>query len=255
MENKKGQVTIFIILAIAIVAVLLILFMPNIKNLIYGPTSEDFIKQCVEDSVEEIMPRIMSQGGSLEPEHYYLYDGKKIEYLCYTNDYYKKCVMQKPFLKQDIELEIDDYLKPKVEQCFASLKQQLEKRGSVVSLGKIDVKTSIIPKAIIVSVEAPFSVTKETTSKFGKFRVEKRSEIYDLIMLSSSIANWEARYGDSDPQTYMMYYPDIKVEKKKQGDGTTIYILSNRLTGEKLWFASRSLVFPEGYVEFTKQNE
>jgi hypothetical protein len=44
------------------------------------------------------------------------------------------------------------------------------------------------------------------------------------------------------------YYHDLKVEKKKQIDETSIYILTNRDTGEKFQFASRSYAFPPGVI-------
>lgn len=162
--------------------------------------------------------------------------------------------MQKPFLKQDIEQEIKTEIEPKVKKCVQDLKSQLEKKGSSVSLGKIDTEVSIIPRDVIVTVNTDMAVTNQEqgAESFKKFRVDVQSELYDLTMLSSSIANWEARYGDSDPMVYMMYYPDIKVEKKKQGNGSKVYILTNKNTKEKLQFASRSMVFPEGYVEYTK---
>ena len=45
----------------------------------------------------------------------------------------------------------------------------------------------------------------------------------------------------------MALYPQTKVEKLKQGDGTTIYKVSDRKTQESFNFAVRSLVFPPGY--------
>ena len=65
-------------------------------------------------------------------------------------------------------------------------------------------------------------------------------------MISSSILNWEARYGDSETMNYMIYYPSIKVEKKKQGDGSTVYIITDRLDLDKFMFASRSMALPAG---------
>jgi hypothetical protein len=38
------------------------------------------------------------------------------------------------------------------------------------------------------------------------------------------------------------------VEKKKQGDGTTVYILTDRDTDEKFYFASRSIAIPAGFI-------
>jgi len=45
----------------------------------------------------------------------------------------------------------------------------------------------------------------------------------------------------------MVLYPSTKVEKLKQGDGTTIYKISDRNTLESFNFASRSVVFAPGY--------
>jgi hypothetical protein len=45
----------------------------------------------------------------------------------------------------------------------------------------------------------------------------------------------------------MNYYHDLKVEKKKQLDGTNIYILTDRNNENKFQFASRSVAWPPGY--------
>jgi len=248
LKSKRSQLTIFIIIALVIVAILLILFYPRIKVLVTGTAPTDYIEQCVKEATEEALGKISVQGGSLEPENYILYQNNKVEYACYTNEYYKRCTMQKPFLKQDIEKEINDYVKPRAENCIENLKQQLEKQGSEVALQDVRVETSIIPNAIIVTVNAPMTIVKSSTSTFNKFKVNIKSEMYELIMLSSSIANYEARYGNSDSLTYMLYYPDIKVEKKVQDEGSKIYILTYKPSGEKFIFASRSIAWPPGYV-------
>jgi len=71
--------------------------------------------------------------------------------------------------------------------------------------------------------------------------------MYDLVMISTSILNFEARYGDSNPLSFMVYYPSLWIDKLKQGDGTKIYILTDLNTGESFTFASRSLSWPAGY--------
>ena len=47
----------------------------------------------------------------------------------------------------------------------------------------------------------------------------------------------------------MLYYPSIKVEKKKQSEGTTIYILTDRDSSEEFMFAVRSFAIPPGLIE------
>ena len=246
--NRKAQVTLFIILAIAIVAVLLIIFYPRIKTIFVPSVPQQYVASCVESAANEVIEKIASQGGTLEPENYILYQGNKIEYACYTNEYLKKCVMQKPFLKQDIESEIEAYVEPRARTCVQTLKQNLEKGGSTVSVGNINTEVSIIPGAIQINVNADMKVTKESTSSYKTFKGSIKSNLYNLLMISSSIANWEARYGEAESLSYMLYYPNIKVEKKIQGEGSTIYILTDRVLGDKFQFASRSLVFPEGYA-------
>ena len=113
-RNKKGQLTIFIIIAIIIVAVLLFLFYPRIKTIVSGPSPSSYIEKCTEDATKEVLEKLEAQGGSLTPENYILYEDNKVDYVCYTNEYYKRCTMQKPFLKQDIEKEITEYIEPKV---------------------------------------------------------------------------------------------------------------------------------------------
>jgi len=247
-KSKCSQVTIFIIIAIVIIAVLAVLLIPRI-NIIAAP-SEDankYIGACAEKAVNDIKKTISLQGGGIEPENYVMYQGNKVEYLCYTNKYYQKCAMQRPLLKNYFEDSIASYAKTKVEGCIDKYKADMEKRGYSVETSDVNVGAEIAPKKIDVLISSPLTLTKESSKTFSSFSASVDSEIYDLIMISSSILNWEARYGDSDPVAYMAYYPDLKVEKMKNSDGTTIYTLTQRETKEKLMFASRSIAWPAGY--------
>lgn len=257
MMNKRGQVAIFIILAVVIVvAVLLFVLIRQQIIKIPGPgEGEEFnfnreLRNCLESN-EEIDKRInliLSQGGSYDPELYLLNGGKKFEYLCYTEDYYDTCVMQRPFPLQHTEEEISRVVENEVVKCFEDAKKEAEKRGyRFVSSGrKVDVE--FIPNYLRFSIDATATLSKnDETIRFDGFEIEKESQGYSLIMLSNSILNYEGVYGDSDILAFMTLYPEIKVEKKKQSDGTTLYFVSSRETGEEFNFASKSLVWPHGY--------
>ena len=247
VKSKRSQVTIFIIVAIVIVAVLIILFYPRLKRIVVPGTPSLQLQDCFEDKIGEAIELVSKRGGSIEPVNAIMYKGEKREYLCYTNQYYQTCVMQQPLLRQHVEREILDFIKPEVSNCVNNLKEDFDKRGFSVSSGKEDVSISIVPNNIKVVVTG-FSATKgDTGESYKDFQARYKSDLYDLLMISTSILNWEARYGDSDITTYMTYYPDIKVEKYKQGEGSTIYILTNRNTEDKFVFASRSLAWPAGY--------
>jgi len=253
IKSKKAQLAIFIILAILIVIALLVFlfFGDNIKAWISPTGSQEYIKDCTQQATEEALQKLETRGGSLEPENYILYQDNKIDYACYTEKYYETCVMQKPFLKQNIEQEIASYIEPKIKSCFESMKDQLERSGSMVAVNDIKTEASLAPNSVIVTIRAPTTIRRQGALSFENMKVGVKSEVYDLVMLASSISNYEARYGDSDTVAYMMYYPDIKVEKIERSEGR-VYILTHKPSNEKFMFSVRSIAWPAGYLGVEK---
>ena len=247
--SKHGQLAIFIIIALLIVIALLVLlfFGADIRTWVTPTGIQEYITDCTQTAAEEALQKLEVQGGSMEPQNYILYQDNRMEYACYTEKYYETCVMQKPFLKQDIEEEITAYIQPKVKRCFDDMKAQLERIGSEVSVEEVKTEAAISPNSVIVTIRAPTTILRGGALSFDSMRVNVKSEIYDLVMLASSISNYEARYGDADTVSYMMYYPDIKVEKIERSEGR-VYILTHKPTQEKFMFAIRSIAWPAGYL-------
>lgn len=249
-KNKRGQITIFIIIAVVIVVVgiLAVLFYPDIKTTFEAKpiNPAEIIQTCVEEDIQENIDKLSLQGGSLNPEHYMLYGGEKLEYLCYINEYFKTCVMQQPLLKQHIESEIKKDAEGKIKACFDLMKTDLEEEYTIeLKEGGVDVE--ILPKKIVVAPHYVLTLTKESTERYDKFNIVLNNNIYELVSIANSILNWEARYGDAETTVYMNYYHNLKVEKKKQTDGSTVYILTDNDTKDKFQFAVRSLAYPAGY--------
>jgi hypothetical protein len=246
--SRHAQIAIFIIMALVIVIALLVLmFYPKIKSYIVPPDAREYIQKCTQDSVKEKLQVLESQGGRMEPQNYMLYQGNKVDYSCYTEDYLKPCVMQKPFLKQEIEQELAASIEPEVKSCFEAMKDRLESQGSSVSISDIKTEVSLIPNSAVITIRAPTTIQREGAVSFSDFQTKIDSQVYDLVMLESSISNYEARYGDSNTLAYMMLYPDIRVEKIERDEGR-VYILTHKPTNEKLMFASRSIAWPAGYL-------
>jgi hypothetical protein len=155
--------------------------------------------------------------------------------------------MQQPMLQQHIEDEIADNVKAVSSECFNSMEESFKKRGYSVNLQKGDMSVELLPKRIVVTFDSSLSLTKTNTARYDSFRVVVNNNLYELVSITNSILNWEARYGDSETTIYMNYYHDLKVEKQIQSDGSTIYILTDRNTENKFQFASRSLAWPPGY--------
>lgn len=252
MKNRRirGQATLFVIVALVIVALIVlgVIFYPRITNVFEGELSpSSYLKDCIGPEIENGKVLLSKQGGYDNPEGYVLYGGEKIKYLCYTDDFYETCVVQQPMIKNHFEIELNRMIKGRAENCANNLIKEYESRGYDVSSSDIDSSVSISPGNIKVIVNAPMSITKDTTQTFKKFEVEMKSEMYDLLFTASSIIDFESGLGDSAPELYLQYYPNLKIEKTKLSDGTTVYKLSNVITGESFVFASRSLAWPAGY--------
>lgn len=250
-SNKKGQVTLFIILAlvIAVAGVVIYWFYPQLQVTVgFGARNPtEFIQFCLEDELTDNVEQISIHGGSLNPEHYFLYEGEKIEYLCYTEKDYETCTMQRPFLRQDIEAELARGISEASRTCFEELKESYRRQGYTVNLNQGDIEVKLAPEKIITSFDNTLTLTKEDSERYTDFSIVVNNNLYELVSIAISILNYEAAYGDSETTVYMNFYHDLKVEKKKQGDGTTIYILTNRDSGDKFQFASRSVAWPSGY--------
>lgn len=251
--NSRGQVTMFIIIAIVIVGVAVLIYFLSSNKV----TSTDsglntnnpngFIQTCLQDEIQTTIDTISAQGGSLSPQNFFLYQGDKLDYLCYTNEYYKTCSVQQPLLKQHIESQIQTQIKDEVASCFDALKKSYEDKGYTAQLQAGTTKVELLPKRVVTTMSYVLTVTKSNTERYDSFNIVLNNNLYELVSIANSIVDWESTYGDAETTTYMDYYKDLKVEKHKQNDGTTVYIITDRNTGSSFQFASRSVAWPPGY--------
>ncbi len=250
MKLKKGQVSIFIILGILIVVVLLLLFSRDAGfDTIFAKQSPyQEIEGCAQTAIQEGLDILMLQGGVIESENYFMYEGKKIDYVCYSENEYENCIMQKPILTNTIRDELEEYSTPKIKSCLNSVKNDLERKGYSVVMRDPEIVIELVPDNVLVDMNLGLRIEKTGVESFDHIRTGIKSKIYNFALITSSISQWETRYGDSETLNYMLYYPSLKVEKKKQGDGTTVYILTDRDTDEKFYFASRSIAIPAGFI-------
>lgn len=249
MNGKRGQIAIFVIIALVIIAVVLVVLLypklPITQKAEFTP--EGYLRTCIEPSIKENLNKIADQGGYINPEGYLEYKGDKIKYLCYTAENYKTCIVQQPLIKENVEIELGKLIAGRTEECLQGLKEEYENRGFDVSLGKSRSEVSINPGEIRVKFIAPITATKDLAQRFEQFDIKINSQIYDLLLTATSIIDYESALGDSETTLYMRYYPNLKIEKTKLSDGSKVYKLSDVSTDERFRFASRSLSWPPGY--------
>ena len=254
LSNKSGQVAVFIIIAILVVglAILFYFLKPGITSTTqFEETNPNaFIQSCIKEDIENAIEVVSLQGGSINPENFILYKSNRVEYLCYTTEFYKTCVVQQPLLKQHIESEVEDEIREEVDGCFEELKKSYEDRGYNVNLeeGSAEdvIRVELLPKRIVTSFSYVLTASKGETKRYDSFNVILNNNLYELVAISDSIIDWESEFGDADSGFYMSIYPDLKVEKFNQQDGSTVYVLTDRNNNKIFQFASRSLAWPPG---------
>jgi hypothetical protein len=243
--EKKGQVTLFILIALVLVSVILLFFLWVRPTYLLEESGGLGFENCVRDALEETIDDLSVNAGFVNPTFTYQYNSEDFTYLCYTEEYYETCVVQVPFLKNTFEEQAEGVLRNEIDDCYSSSVSDLKAQGFDVKSGTVSYDVLLEPGVARVQIEAPTTVGSQ---KFTRFNVELTSHIYDMLMIATSILQYEAQLGDSDVTTMMAIYPDYIIDKIKRSDGTTVYILEDKILGTKYQFASKSLVWPAGYI-------
>lgn len=256
-EGKRGQVTIFIIIAILLIAIVVLIFLYYPK--LFSAKGTDtrnpigYIQECIEDELEENIQIIKSQGGNFvsNDKTGYFYkktedeEGTYVRYLCYTDEALTlPCINQEPFLTEHVESEILSSIGESIDGCFESLVNSYENKGYEVNLERGKTYVQILPREILTDFNSTFDLKRgEESETYRNFKIEIESNLYELLEVSSNILIWEMNVGDAIPEAYMYDNPYIRVEKHRKSNEAKIYIISDINTREEFRFAVRSLAY------------
>jgi hypothetical protein len=244
VKNKRGQLTLFIILAIVIVAAILITTLWIGPDFNFRGTAPLDFDGCVQEEIDNAIIELSKSGGFSRPTLTQEYKGELIPIFCTTGDFYETCTVQVPFPHKLFLNELDNVIESKVQECYDGQVEQLVAQGLNVTQGRVDYNLSIEPSRVKATINAPTTVGSQ---QFQRFTVETQTNIYRTLMIATSILEQEVTFGDADIDTLMLYYPDFVITKTKLGDGTTIYTI-RELNSESIYkFASKSLVWPSGF--------
>lgn len=251
LRSKSGQVTIFVILALVIVAGVVAFFVLTGKIGFSNEAVENpsmFIEKCVGDSLENSVQEVLLNGGRIFPENYKLYQGEKYNYLCYQQNFYLPCTNTHPMLVSISGAEIKENVREKFVGCFDELKNELEDSGYEINFDEIsddDWKVEILPKKVSVVVEKKIEISSEDSSFVLKdFSVDVISPLYEFENIAREIVNQESQYCNFEYNGFMLLYPEYNL-KRILYDDSRIYKITERSSGLDFKFAVRGCVIPE----------
>ena len=249
--EKRGQVTIFIIVGIMIVVgILLLIFLTKDGVDAVTPTDlgpRDFIVSCVEDIVEDSLDRAMENGGEIVASQSIRYQGEEWNYLCYQADYYQGCYNLHPMLELQIEMQIDTDTRTDVQTCFNEMEKDFEGRGVDVDIsGGKNYSIDLLPGFVRVTLDKDVEVLGEGGGlAFDDFGFEIQSPIYNLVRVAREIVNSESQFCYFEYNGYMLLYPEYDIRRIDYMD-SKMYRVIDRWSGDEFKFAVRSCAYPAG---------
>ncbi len=252
--NKRGQVTIFIVLAVVIVAGIGIYLLISSKVTTIKPTYKssenpnEYIADCVGGIVREKVTPILKQGGYAKPKLYLTYNDINMSYLCYTILNYYTCINQEPMYIQHLEKEIKKEIKSDVESCFETLSEDYKKKNIVVNMGETsELNVELQDRKIAVIIKKDVSLNDKGDIKdFKEFKTITNSPTYNLARVAMEIVSQEAVFCSSQYLGYQTLYPWVKIKRTDVKSESKVYNIIDRETGLELNMAIRSCSLPAG---------
>ena len=250
--DKKGQLTVWVIVALVIVAVIILFFLlqrnfikPGIETVKEDPRS--FISQCVKKNANEAVDIMLHHGGFIMPLHSKLYSNINISYLCYNSGNYNPCINEHPMLLNEMKEEITKYIGPRVEQCFEDYRNEMGKRNIRVSFNAMNLNIELGKGRIYVDIKRDINVEdKGEQKRFNEFNIELISPLYDLAKIAIEITSQETKYCYFEYVGYMILYPRFKISKFQMSDSTKIYTIKDKNSDKEMNIAIRSCAISPG---------
>ncbi|MCH7850648.1 MAG: hypothetical protein IH845_03330 [Nanoarchaeota archaeon] len=222
MHNKKGQVTIFVVVAIVIVVSILLFFTLQ-GNIRIGESSKDvervktLIGSCIDKVTLETIYLISKNGGYRSPP---------VDSTRYGVPYYIKGNQKNIPSIDFIELEISDHLN---DELFFCTKNFIDFPDLEITQKTIITKTKILPEKITFDITYPIIISKgdkSTSIKSFKHEIPVRLGIVHQAMLEMINSQTTTEICLScNLKTAIKY--DIYIETETQSGGDLLSIITD----------------------------
>ncbi len=213
MLNKKGQMTIFIIIAIIIVALIGFYFFIRGNLSISGVPAElkpvfDYYGSCIEEKAREAVQLAGSQGGYVYTPEYrsgseFAPFSSELNFLGFSVPYWyyisgNGLIKEQVPTKSNIANDVEIYIEERIRECDFS---RFYSQGFDIELGEVSAKVNIEDKRVVISVDSDLNVKKgEVSAIIKEHNIEINSKIGKFYDLARKI--YEKQRNDAILDTY-----------------------------------------------------
>ncbi len=204
MQNKRGQLTIIIIIALVLVAGTIIFFASTKQKTSAGIPTElkpvyDAYLSCIKEDAKKAANLAGSQAGFVYPKAYesgseYYPFSSQLDFLGFPVQYWyylagNGVIKESVPTKTSIEEGIAKYVEDNIDRCnFDTFYQQ----GFSVNVSKVKVKARLSDSSLSLSVESDFIASKDSTvGRKSSHQVEVSTKLGKMFALALEIYNKE----------------------------------------------------------------
>jgi len=260
IKKRKSQVTVFIIIAIFIVASIIIIF-----TALHKPSTGDsgeqaispsddpkgYIQKCARDATTPAFKEIIPHGGFFNPTNYVKRSGIEVALLCYTENNYQLCTNVHPVIEKEMEDEMYGYVEPIVQECFEDVKASHARYNYQEE--PLNMSIVILPGQIAININKKISYERnDAIVSIDNFDTKINSPAFDFVRITKQIINDEVSC-DCLTETCNTDIPGLNEMNREytitkpvySGNGEEIYVIEEDLSGKEFNFAIRNCVrFP-----------
>lgn len=252
ITNQRGQMMVWVIVAIVIVVSIGVLLLAGGKKKIDTFIQETYdlepyIERCARQETREVLTQMMPQGGFVKPVNYKSYREVNVTYLCENTGNFEPCINQHPLLIEEMRRELTRELEDRIDSCFLDAKDLVEERGNEISMEALAFEVDLGPGQVQLDISRKVTIRdRGTTRTSEQFDVTVIHPAYDLAFVAQEIASQEAKYCYFEYVGYMILYPQFDIQKIALSDSTKIYTITDVSSKELMHIAIRSCAIPGG---------
>jgi len=251
LKCKRSQVTVFVIIAIVMIAAIAGTFMlikrAGTVSLSPAENPNEYMQDCMKKAADTAIVKIIPSGGLINQNKYFLFNKTQVTYICYTMLDKELCTNEHPMLTTEIQNQIIEEIKPKVEKCFAVVADALSSYDYQEASGELTAEIS--PSLVKIKSAKKISYNKdENAVSIEGFSAQINSALWDFSILSGKIANAEVNCNcgeescNADVLKLSLANPDYELDHFVAGSGEEVYSIREILTGKVFNIAFRNCV-------------
>lgn len=252
MKNDKGQIAIFVIASLIIVAMIVLVLIvrggPNIPMPGEAFSPESYLASCVRDVVNTKSAIMMKQGGFTAPRDYVSYNNEKVAYVCKNINYYEPCVNQYPRYVESVRIELENNVKEQVKTCLDALDAELERQQyDVERVPDPVVRVGLQKDNVLVESDVSMTLSKGGVSQqFDTLSSKVRVPLFNLVTVANEIVRQESEFCYFSNDGFSLLYPEFDVRRDILQEGTKIYTIKHVTSDSVMTIAVRGCVIPQG---------